>query len=315
MTPHHRFSPLLGLSLALACTPSAPPPQTPPPAALIAPPAALIAPPAADPHRAALGHDPEAQDEAVRQALHDLRDKFLCNSVSGCKAEAVLVDAGWAIRPTLEQVFLQAPAQASWRARTVRILARLRDPDALPFLLGQLDDREPEVQAYAIWGLGLLDARQGRARLTRIARDEATLWLASPKLSALWVLHRWGETWAGDGFVRYLRQLSQQQMAAVALTWGAELCADPRAPDCDGVLPALARHPGFLARRQAVRAMAQQPARGQEAVLIEVAGDHVRSSAELAEDALRRLTGQQLHGAEAWRQWCAQVDCRSWEPK
>lgn len=302
------------LVFALACTPT-PPPSPPPTAGRPQTAPQSAAQPSLDPHRAALGRDPEAQDEAVRQALHDLRDKFLCNGVSGCKAEPILVDAGWTIRPTLEQIFLQAPAQASWRARTVRIIARLRDPDALPFLLGQLDDREPEVQTYAVWGLGLLDARQVRARLTRIARDEATLWLAGPKLSALWVLHRWGEAWAGEAFVRYLRQLSQQQMAAVALTWGAELCADPRAPDCDGVLPAIARHPGFLARRQAVRTMAQQPARGQEAVLIDVAGDNVRSSAELAEDALRRLTGQPLHGADAWRQWCAEVDCRSWEAR
>lgn len=267
-----------------------------------------------DAYGQALGHDPEPIDEGLRVALHDLRDRFLCNSISGCKSEQVLIDYGWTVRPYLEQVFTTASAQASYRARTVRIIAQLRDPAALPFLVQVLPDRDPEVRAYAIFGLGLLDAQQLRGRVAAIAREDIVPWTAPARLSALWTLHLWRDPGAGEAFLAALRVLSGQHTGALGLTWGAELCMRDGAPDCRTVLPLIARHPGFSARRQAARAMAARPEPGQEAALVELTADPVHSIGELAEGALRRLTGTSLVGAEAWRSWCRQTQCQDKTP-
>jgi hypothetical protein len=265
--------------------------------------------PVLSPHAAALGRDPEAMDEGLRQALHEFRDKFQCNSISGCRSEAVIVGYGWAARPYLEQLFQLAPAQASYRSRAIRALAQLRDPATQPLFLRLIQDRDPDVRAYAIWGLGLLDARGLRDRLVRVAHEEASAWLAPARFSALWALARWGDEDAAVEYVQLVKTLSEQQMAGPALTWAAELCARDDAPDCRQVLPLLARHPGFTTRRQAARTMTAHPVHGYEAALVDLAGDSVRSIADAAEDALRRLTGESLKGAEAWRTWCQQTRC------
>lgn len=260
-------------------------------------------------HAEALRRDPDAMDEGLREALRQFRDKFQCNGISGCKAEQTLVEYGWAARPYLEQLFQQAPAQASYRTRAVRTIAQLRDPSAQAFLVHALQDRDPEAKAYAIWGLGLLDAKTLRNRFEHIARDETMPWLAPPRLTALWTLHRWGDEAAGEHFLQQLHVLSTQQMAGPALTWGAELCMRDDSPDCRTVLPLLARHPGFTTRRQAARAMAARPQHGYEAALVDLASDSVRSISDNAVTALRQLTGLNFTEAADWRRWCSETRC------
>ncbi len=268
---------------------------------------------AVSPHDEALRRDPDAMDEGLREALRQFRDKFQCNGISGCKSEQTLVEYGWAARPYLEQLFQQAPPQASYRTRTVRTIAQLRDPSAQAFLVHVLQDRDPEAKAYAIWGLGLLDAKNLRNRFEHIAKEATTPWLAPPRLTALWALHRWGDVAAGEQFLQQLRVLSGQQMAGPALTWAAELCMREEAPDCRTVLPLLARHPGFTTRRQAARAMAARPVHGYEPALTDLSGDTVRSISEHAMTALQQLTGLTYTDAAAWRQWCAQTHCQAME--
>lgn len=303
--------PLLVTIALPACNRALPTADTRAPAdARVAPlPGQAPAPPPKSPHLQALARDPDAMDEGLRQALHEFRDKFQCNGISGCHSEAVIVGYGWVARPYLEQLFQMAPAQASYRSRAVRALAQLRDPASQPFFLRLLQDRDAEVRAYAIWGLGLLDARDVHDRLARIAHDDVPAWLTPARFSALWALARWGDEDAAVEFVQLIRTLADQQMAGSALTWAAELCMRDDAPDCRQVLPLVARHPGFTARRQAARAMTARPVHGYEAALVDLAGDSMHSLAQAAEEALRQLTGESLFGAAAWRAWCQQTRC------
>lgn len=249
-------------------------------------------------------------DEALRTALLAFRDKFACNSISGCPAEAELIGLGWVARPYLEQLFEKAPAQATYRARAVRVVAELRDPGGLPFLLGLVGHRDTEIRAQAIYGVGLLHAKQHRAGIASVADDDVPLWQAPPKLSALWVLHLWGDAAAGQRFVAYLKELAPRQMANAPLTWGIDLCGQPGAPRCAEAMAQVASNPGFTARRAAVRFMARQPRPEYAAALVALSGDTVRSIADLAQAALRQLSGRPtLEGRAAWQAWCAEVRC------
>ncbi len=271
-------------------------------------------PPATAPQSADAGSvtglDPAPVDEALLEALQSFRDRFACNAISGCPAEAVLIGFGWAARPHLEQMFQRAPKQATYRARAVRALAELRDPQALPFLRRVATDSDPEARGYAVLGIGLLGAREERANFEQLADSDRTVWSAAPRLSALWVLRRWGDPTAEARFLEELRLLTSQQMAGPALTWGLELCARPEGPSCDAVLPAAARHGNFTVRRAAIRAIAVHPTPALAPVLVMAAADPIHSLAEVAERALRELSGRQdLQGAGAWRDWCAQTKC------
>ncbi|MBI5607690.1 MAG: hypothetical protein HY902_02295, partial [Deltaproteobacteria bacterium] len=50
----------------------------------------------------AVARDPEPSDEALYDRIDALKDRFACNTVSGCPAHAALVAYGWGARPLLE---------------------------------------------------------------------------------------------------------------------------------------------------------------------------------------------------------------------
>lgn len=279
--------------------------ESPPPAAVDA---SAVAPPR-DLHREALGRDPDAMPEALRDALKNFRDRFACNSISGCPSERVLLDLGWTARPYLQQVFDKAPAQATYRARAVRLIAELRDPLARTFLRERLQDADPETRAYAIFGLGLIDDRELEHLLPTIARDDASAWMAPVRLSALWLAAKWGDPSAERAFRQQLAWLARQQMAVQGLVWGLTLCMRDDGPHCEAALPAIARHPNFLVRRQVAKAMAAAPKPAYALGLVGLTAETARSISEPAEQALMVLSGQDLHDAASWRRWCEATHC------
>ncbi len=261
-------------------------------------------------HQQALGRDPEANDEALYDLLDALKDRFACNSVSGCPAHAALVAYGWGARPLLEATFARAPQQANWRARTIAIIAELADPEGAPLLRHLLDDRDPEVRAHAILGLGRMDAQEQRSRIRELAETSESIWAAPVKLAALYTLANWGEAGRAEEFTAYLGELATKQMAMTALMLGAHLCADPGAPDCRAVLPAMAHHPAFQARRDTLRTM-QRELRPQFArALVGLTGDPAQSIRRDAENALMGISGRtDIKGYSAWLQWCDKGGC------
>ncbi len=298
-TPVTRYFALsLIFLLATAC---AEPPPPPTPDAMAMP---------IDPHVAAVGRDPDPQPEALRDALRQFRDRFACNSISGCPAEATLLNFGWTARPYVQQVFDKAPEQAQYRARAVRVVAELRDPLARTFLRDRLQDADPETRAYAIFGLGLLDDRELVHLLPSVGRDDPTAWMAPVRLSALWLALRWGDPTAQRAFLQQLALLANQQMAVQGLVWGLTLCMRDDGPHCQAVLPLIARHPNFLVRRAVAKAMALAPLPSYGAGLVALTTESARSISEPAEQALRVLSRQDLHGPAEWRRWCAATGCQ-----
>lgn len=263
----------------------------------------------ADPHVEALGRDPEPLPESLRQALKDFRDRFACNAISGCPSEQVLLQAGWVIRPYVQQIFEKAPEQSSYRARAIHLLALLRDPQARPFLRDRLDDRDPETRALAIFGLGLLNDEQVQRLANTVTRDDPSVWMAPVRLSALWVAQRAGDRTANRAFLHQLALLARQQLAMSGLLWGLELCQRGDGLDCHAVFPLMARHPNFQVRRALVKALAAAPRPEYAAALVEMTGETATSIAEPAEIGLKVLSGLDLHGHAAWQQWCQQTAC------
>ncbi len=264
----------------------------------------------ADLHRQALTRDPQAVDDGLRGALTDFRDKFKCNNISGCKPEEVLLGFGWQALPQLQMMFAQAPSQAPYRSRIIKVIAEMRAPMTLGTLAKGLQDRDADVRGYAAYGLALLEAQAFRPILMRTGQDPVPVWQAPARVGALWGAGRLGDSASALGFVAYLKALAQENMAGPALAWGVELCMRPESPDCREVLPTIARHASFTARRQAARAMAARPLIAYAPALIELTADPVHSIARVAQAALVQLAGVDLPDAAAWRVWCAQQHCQ-----
>ncbi len=295
------------LLLCAAC--SRPPTATVAPK-IAAPTGAIALAADVSPATAALRRDREAMDEGLRLALADFRDRFKCNAISGCPSQDVLVGFGWTARPYLEQVFGAASAQASYRGRAIRTLAELRDPQALPLLVKTLGDRDPETRAYAIYGVGLLDAREHLVKIQNAALEDDTTYTAPCRLSAWWLLAKWNQPAASARFIELLRTVSQQQMGGPALTWGIELCGRSDAPDCSHLMPAIAQHPAFTVRRAVVHAMASRPVAAYSAALVQLSGDPIGTIARRAEEGLQTISGRSdLHGHSVWASWCLQNHC------
>ncbi|MBI5610366.1 MAG: hypothetical protein HY902_15925, partial [Deltaproteobacteria bacterium] len=194
---------------------------------------------------------------------------------------------------------------------TVAIVADLGDPLAQPFLQHLLDDRDPEVRAYAVLGLGRIDAREQRARIRELADTSESLWSAPVKIAALFVLAGWGEPGCAQEFTATLGELAGKQMATTALMIGAQLCAQLAAPDCTPVLPAMARHPAFQARRDALRTMQRMLKPEFARSLVRLTGDPAQSIRREAENALMGISGRtDLKGHGAWHQWCESGGCK-----
>ena len=298
---------LLCLSLALCAACASP---APPPVADAGPigtePAAA---PVGDPHTGALGRDPDALPEPIRQALKDFRDRFACNNISGCASERVLLQAGWTVRPMLQQVFEKAPDQSPYRARAVRVIAELQDPGAVPFLRERLDDKDPETRAYAIYGLGLLRDPQVLRALRSVARDDPSAWMAPVRLTALWLMWREGDPQALRDFQHQMGALARQQMAMSGLVWGLTLSLRPDGPDLAPVLPLVARHPNFQVRRLVARAMSVKPQPSFAASLVAMAADTASSIREPAERGLQVLAEQVSPPQGSWSAWCEATQC------
>lgn len=254
------------------------------------------------------GRDLEAMDEGMRLALGEVRNRFRCNRVSGCPAHATLLGFGWSARPYLEQIFAAAPARVPWRARLVRIVAELGDPDGAPFLRRALRDHSDEVRAYAIFGLlrlptGTVDADE-QAEMARFAHADGPFTTATSRLTARFMLHQRGEAAMGDAFVRELAIRARQAMAATSTSWGLHLCALPGAPDCTGVLPAAARHPAFITRRAAVELIERGPTRDHVPALLALLADPVPSLGRRAQAQLAQVAGRSdLNSPDQWTRW------------
>lgn len=267
-------------------------------------------------HQQALGRDPEPADESLPGLLAALKDRFACNNVSGCAAHQALLRYGWGARPALEHAFARAPAQAQWRARAVAILADLADPQSKELLAHLLEDRDPEVRAWAAIGLGNLGAVEYRARIAELADTSDGLWTAPARIGALFVLAAWGEHPAAMRFAQDLHDLGRSQLATTALMIGADLCLRAHAPDCSAALPVMARHPAFQARRAALRAMTARLRPSYARALVFLSADQAQSIRREAEDALAVLAGRtDINGAAAWGQWCEQGGCADKGPQ
>jgi hypothetical protein len=292
---------------AVACQPAAPASPNAAAAPGTSPAVAPLSP--AELHRQALQRDPEPTDEALRDLLSELKDRFRCNAISGCSVHQRIVQYGWAARPYLETLFSKAGWQAAYRARTAQIVAELADPLAEPFLVRLLEDRDPEARAHAAVGLARLGAVQHRQRLEEL-RHADQLWQAPARLGALFALWRLGDSTAGSEFSAALAALAPLHSAGPALTLGADLCRQPDAPDCSAALPLIAHHPGFQPRRAALHAMTSRLRPSFAPALVYLLGDQARSIRDEAEGALVALTGDhQRSGRQAWQEWCSAGGC------
>lgn len=303
-----RFRPPLAIgllcALGLGCQPA---PPTPGPSVSSQAPLVALAP--VDVRRQALQRDPEPTDEALRDLIAELKDRFRCNAISGCPVHLRLVAYGWAVRTPLEGLFAKAGWQSPYRARAVQIIADLGDPAAEPFLAHTLDDRDPEVRAHGALGLARLGAVAHRQRLQELRHAEQP-WQAPAKIGALFALWQLGDAQAAVEFSASLQALAPLHMAGSALTLGAELCGRNPAPDCSAALPAIARHPGFQARRAALHAMTARLRPSYAPALVYLLSDQARSIRDEAEAALVALTGDQTRsGLEAWQAWCQSGGC------
>ncbi|MCO4762491.1 MAG: hypothetical protein KC502_13350 [Myxococcales bacterium] len=252
--------------------------------------------------------DPSAMDEALRQALVDLRSRFRCNSISGCKAHGVLVSFGERARLPVQRLFNVAPRQASWRARSVRIVAEMQRPAARPFLREVLKDNSDRARAYAVYGLALLNDRRDLALMTNYANAPGIIASAMTRVAAAWALGYWGDRSYTERFVALVHEAAAHQLGGATLRWSLELCRVPNGPSCSGALEMAAGHPSYVVRREVLRSV------GRDAVsiraLVTLAGDPNANLARRAEKALRRVSGRHnIVGAQAWRTWCQAGAC------
>jgi len=234
--------------------------------------------------------DPEAMDEALVDALAELRDKFKCNRISGCPAHDVVRGYGWKARPYLERMFPRASRQATWRSRVVLIIAQLEDPAAEPFLVGAQRDRDDAVRAFATYGLGLLRLEVHAERFRQLTKAGVGLQFAMTRLSAWTALRRLGDRDAARGFGEELGVRCRQFLASKAAWWGLKLCRlDGRdAMSCRPHVEAAARHPGFVVRREAALWLTERGTKADIAVGRALAADPINSIARRAKSWLSR---------------------------
>jgi len=264
----------------------------------------------AEPIPLATDRDTDGIDEGLRIALRNVRNKFKCNRISGCKPQDVAIGFGRHARPFVEQLFASAPRRAPWRSRTVRIVAELRDPDALPFLVERLGDRNEAVIAYAAYGLVLLDYRAEQKRFEDLATAGAGLMYAKTRLSTRWALARWGVKGAKAAFKGELEDRVGQLLGSGAVTWGLYLCTQWSGVDCERSWRLAARHPAFVVRRAVAERFEAVPRKRDIPVLVELAADPVPSVGRRARAVLVQLTGEAgLRDGGAWRKWCDERKC------
>ncbi len=252
----------------------------------------------------AAGPDPEAVDEALRAALVDVRDRFKCNRISGCKAHDVLVGFGWRARPFLQQVIGAAPTRAPWRPRLVRILAELGDPVATPSFHNAMRDPTDEVRGYGIFGLHRVSDQTKREEIMRFAQRPGTFASSCARLTARWTLYAGGEAEFGPLFLDELRIRASQSLASVPVAWGLHLCTLPSSPDCRPVLALASRHPTFVVRRAVIDLLEMTPKRQDVPILLGLLADPIPSLGRRSRNVLVRLSGQPgLRGLAAWQNW------------
>lgn len=275
-----------------------------------------------------MGRDSAAMDEALRGLLDAFRDKFRCNSVSGCPSQEALRQFGWQARPFIEQVFQSAPTQATYRSRAVWLLASLRDPLARGTLRSALRDRDPDVRGYAAWGLALLREPDYAQWVAPLLDEPLHPWTAPGHLSALWGLGYLGDAAAQRAFLQGASTLATHPMAGPAMVWAATLCTPAGNPaglepvalagdaseatGCPALLAQISRNPGFLPRRAALRALAIAPTPSSAHALAAATSDPVHSLRELALQALAQLAGDGVTRTSAeWQAWAQAVSTRA----
>jgi hypothetical protein len=258
----------------------------------------------------ATDRDDRALDEGLSDALLELQNRFKCNRISGCAAHAHVVGFGWQATPHVQRQFARAKRKASWRSRLVLIVAELRDPASLPFLVKAARDRDDEVVAYAVYGLAVLDHRDALDTIKKWADAGRGMQFAMSRLSARWALAKWQEEGAAEAFEQELAARTRQMLASATVAWGLRLCAEAPSLVCAKQRRAAARHPGFLARREVISRLEAEPRKAEVETLVMLAADPIASIRRRAIATLVSLTGRaDLQDGAAWRTWCDSGGC------
>ena len=262
--------------------------------------------PSAKQPETATGLDPTAMDEGLMQALGDLRNKFRCNSISGCPAHQVLVDfRRHAVRP-LKELFPRAPAKAAYRARIVRILAEIELPELRSWLRARITDDSDKARGYAVYGLALLGDPRDQPMLKQFAEAPGIIASAMTRTAAAWGLAFQHHPRGQERFIALLREAASHQLGGATLRWGLELCQRPNAPTCAPIFTLAAGHPSYVVRREVLRTIHAPWAREELQALVVLVSDPNPNLARKANRALINANGgQAMANPEAWRRWLA----------
>lgn len=252
----------------------------------------------------ATDRDPTALDEALADALLELQNKFKCNRISGCEAQDRIIQFGWTASRPAQRQFAKAKPRAAWRARMVRIVAELRDPGALPFLLTTARDRDDEAAGYALYGLALQNYPEAADLYEKWRDAGAGLQFGFSRLSARWALAREGNEADRAAFVAELVARGGQLLAANVVAWGLHLCDVQSIDGCVDARRKAARHPGFVARRAVVESLEKRANRDEIDTLVALSSDPIASVQRKAIAALVSTTGRaDLQTGGDWRKW------------
>ena len=256
---------------------------------------------------------PQAVPDEVKGALEEIRKRGSCNKVMGCKPAEVLEHAGTVAIAPIEELLRRTGGDGQYRARLVRVLGRIGDPAAAPFLRELLGDGQWLIRVEAAIALGRVGDRSAVPSLEERITASRSTGGAAERAAAAYALVKLGE-----GAYRSDLAATLTPEAVRAQNWGftttaVELAAELGMSETLPGVRLAARHADVFLRKAALTALGRLGDKSSAGLLVDALDDPIPSARRTAEEALRMVTGQKLKGPEAWRAWCERTSCRGAE--
>lgn len=244
-------------------------------------------------------------DAKLAGFLTELPKRGQCALLRGCPVAEELVRVG---RPAVEpliRLYERTSGDKHWRKTLLRVLGRIGDPGAVPFLLERLQDPKERLPADAALALGHLRAEEARAPLETLRAAAAERGDVALQLTTAYALTRIGAEEYRSAAVSGLASETRARLDAGRLLVAMEVVRWLDAREHEDAVVALLDHESLFVRRNAVLLARDWRLRAAVPKLIARVEDTSASVREAAIEALQRLSGKRYKRTRAqWDAWC-----------
>lgn len=245
----------------------------------------------------------------VSAALDAIRVRQNCNRVMGCRVGEKLVSYGTLATGPIISLLKNTPHNAHYWPKLAKIIGKIGDHDAIPFLVSQISTDDGAARAEILAAFGRIRDESVQDILTQFADGNAEAITERDRIAARFSLVKLGFTNYRSALARNVGSFAADRQNPMDTVLALELTLELDMRECLPDFRALSKHSNVFVRAQAVANMATMSDTANFPALIDRLDDELPATRRTALHTLQMATQQEWTTKEDWMIWCQKTHC------